>query len=1135
MQLAPIYGVSSGPPPYLMAACQPTTGPWCAIYLAADQAQDLAQLGDFAGILSQLENQDDLTVVAVLFFEQPIGSGAGLETLVGVLESYDWGQRYGGGFFWLGDPGQVTDKTVIQAAPQLQFVAAPNGPNTNVNLVTPGQTPLLALAPRPATDALLLEGDAVLVRASGDGGAAQLSAGALSIAHGPPGQPIAVASLGPVGAPTVTIPLTGAHCGDLSISGALVAPISDLGVAFRFGFGAAGAAPLNYPLLDDPAGLDGWPFSATLSPGAPLDPARCAWSLSPSTAPLDSGFRTLTRQTVALRPAGAQLVFNTIGGQLYLTPSGPFALSVAGVAEGGAIQLACGISGTEHIELLSGDKLVFAAGHAAAVTAQLLNGPAPPWNVIFELQSNDASQQTAWVSVQAADGRARSYYAEPDQGLFFSAAAAGDLSLDPLLLSRATIGPTTPAVFPLVPYGALTPGAGPYGEDAGYLAAFECQALNPVRRGQIEAARPVPAPIESGTLQAVTEQGYVASVTAGAWTALDIAADCGRGQVSIGFKASGAALQGALQDAFLSNQQFLVISQPDPDFAAAVTLDGWPFSVDLTKNVTVGDYRNVLLFKSGDFTIRQMAARPSAWSRYDHFNDAAQDPDGVYISGWLVSYLDEATRLAATVPSLAAFRDLIDDPAWSGFLALKVDVETATLPPPIQALVAGIDKSQFYAHHLGCAGNHVSWSTSGYAIASPVFALVRYQAPSMRADATGAGGYQESSQTYDFQVLTLEAVFEGGALHSFTSKSRLLLNSLFGDTINPTDPTGAVAGCNTLLLLGDYRVIDEAAVYTFATASGAVSDFYPSSNAFSRIEIAQATMTVGQADATAADATTSYVATFAFSGDCSFACAAGPDAPAFDLLSYAALAFQGLCLDMSFTSGGDDRTFAFDMSRLAPVQNRSWIVADDTGPAVANGLNLVRAGSLAAQFPLTVTGLVAGAADPSSQGFRPLTTQSPQGVNIPQISGAGWYALTFRLNLGGQGALGPSALLSADLMLAWTPGGPGGAPSVAPLIRVSGPGGADLSFDLEGVVKLGAADVVLNREGPAAGPGPFVLGFESIGLSVLMLSFPPRGCMNIYLFGDPGAQPGQLANPTLGWFGGYVEKPAAPPTTAEVA
>ena len=95
-------------------------------------------------------------------------------------------------------------------------------------------------------------------------------------------------------------------------------------------------------------------------------------------------------------------------------------------------------------------------------------------------------------------------------------------------------------------------------------------------------------------------------------------------------------------------------------------------------------------------------------------------------------------------------------------------------------------------------------------------------------------------------------------------------------------------------------------------------------------------------------------------------------------------------------------------------------------------------------------------------------------------------------------------------------------PSVLPALKIAGPGGVSLSFDLEGVVKFGAADIVLNRT-----PDQFVLMFESIAFSVLSFSFPPAGTTNIFLFGDATAvKSGDPLKPTLGWFGGYVEQPA---------
>src|SRR6185295_8929993 len=159
--------------------------------------------------------------------------------------------------------------------------------------------------------------------------------------------------------------------------------------------------------------------------------------------------------------------------------------------------------------------------------------------------------------------------------------------------------------------------------------------------------------------------------------------------------------------------------------------DIWPFTIDLTKNKTVGDYRNVILFKSANATVTQLARHPELWTRYADFNDASTDADGRFLSNWLVEYLTDAKTLynnGKGVASLQDFCELIDDPTWNGFLALKVDIDTQGLPPPVEALLAGIDKSLFVAHHIGNQVNHVTPpadpnAKDGYQLNSAMFGV----------------------------------------------------------------------------------------------------------------------------------------------------------------------------------------------------------------------------------------------------------------------------------------------------------------------------------------------------------------------------------------------------------------------------
>ena len=322
----------------------------------------------------------------------------------------------------------------------------------------------------------------------------------------------------------------------------------------------------------------------------------------------------------------------------------------------------------------------------------------------------------------------------------------------------------------------------------------------------------------------------------------------------------------------------------------------------------VGDYYNVIIFKSANATVSQLARHPELWTRYSDFNDATNDEDGRFLSNWLVDYLNQARLLyddGKGVASLQNFVELIDNVAWNGFLALRVSVTTQSLPPEIEALLAGIDMTQFVAHHFGNQVNHVTPVTHARK-SSRIPAQQRhvragaYIDPALGAQVNSLPSYIANPQTYDFKVLTLEAVFENANLVNFSNKSLLTLNSLFGDSVQPTDAAGD-AGANTVVLIGSY-VANNNPAYTFAAAQGATTDFYVASDALARVEITGASMTVttvastlrgvigelqcGQPTQFTPVGETAYLARFNLAGNLQMA------ADAFDLLSYQSLGFR---------------------------------------------------------------------------------------------------------------------------------------------------------------------------------------------------------------------------------------------------
>jgi hypothetical protein len=1183
--LISVYSATPQNYSYLLAATDtsspgpPANQPWAAVYIQS-RGQQAATFKSLPDVFRAFKSPNPGFSV-MLFCHFGASAAPNAQQIGRALDAItDWSTITGrtgtsiesGAVVWIADPAAITQAT-LATAPRLPLRPIPPGrqPTPPDTILDMSQNRwLLALAPGQAGGEnlyLLPGGSDVHLDSNGPGDALQLRCDqGLKIARGVVGgalTPIADAGT------TIAIPIGASLNGCLKFDGTLgvlddtaATAVSALGPGFHYALTVAASpgpppavAPpasgaLRYPLLDGPSALSGYGVTVALSPLQPLDHAQCYIALK-GTSPVRSAFRTLLDRAVLLAPRSAdasRLVFNSgFAGARYLVPNGDFALSIDGAAEptkyGLGNQLLCGLSGVEYIHFAPGDVLRFYCDQNAAVTVAVDADLAAPGNVSFGFAPTPAGALAAATTAYAmvlpanpAQPGSRQYYSEPDQAPFFATSSVSAVAqqLGYYGLSFAALpndAGSPPYCFPLVPYSSFTPK--PAGFDPRYLAGFEFQLLNPTRKSLVEiwAAKSLLSHTnQDGTVTAITPEGHAAAFVAGNWQSLRIAEAGSAIAVSFAAAAGQPQLPQALQDAFLTNQQFLVITSPANlgAFTWNVTMDGWPFRLDLSKNTTVGDYRNVLVFKSANASLSQLARHPEMWTRYADFNDAKGDPQGIFLSNWLVDYLAQAKALyddGRGVVSLGDFCALIDDTTWNGFLALRVDIDPQGLPIEIEALLSGIDKSLFVAHHIGNEVNLVTQNGSAYALNSAMFGLVHYIDPTLGAQVDDLPAYIANPQPYDFKVLTLEAVFENAHLVHFGNKSLLTLNTLIGDAVVATSAAGD-AGANTLVLIGAYNASAEPK-YTFATAKGALTELYLASNALERIEIARTTMTVSAASPSGAQAPAAYLARFNMSG--SLRTMADAD---FDLLSYDTLGFDNLGLDMHLVSGGGDRSFAPDVAsmRLALVQNVGLDPNKPPGFASA-GSNLVRLGGLLAQFPLQLTGFVIGTAGraPDALGYRTLATTQPKGISPADLGSDPWYGLAFTLNLGGQGALGQNGGLSAQVLLAWTPGGAAVLPSVLPAMKIAGPGGVSLTFDIEGVIKFGAADLLLNRPKPtdAKTPEQFILMFESIAFTVLSFSFPPKGSTNVFVFGDStGAQPGDVLKPTLGWFGGYLEQPA---------
>jgi hypothetical protein len=681
------------------------------------------------------------------------------------------------------------------------------------------------------------------------------------------------------------------------------------------------------------------------------------------------------------------------------------------------------------------------------------------------------------------------------------------------------------AAFPLLPYEGVTAGQG-FAASSDAVAALEYGRIAPTRSALIEGSGATPPVGPNPLTVAVTPQGYVAQFD-GKGGLLRLSLGSNKGCKLVFSGPSGCTLPPDLRDVFLAPQQFVVIScntaangYASKYLQAAVEMDDWKFNMAITDavNIAPGDYQTVIVVKAADASIADLAGSPSAWTGYGLFNDTTSDPNGLVLSSWLSGYISQALAQYADGTGLASlenFCQLVTDPDWDGFLFLRVPVMVPEqFDASLDFLLAGVDRSQLMAHHLGSESNRTTpagGATPSYSQDSAFFGLVHYVRPGTQPGAIASTpSFVPSTADYDFQLLTLSAIFSNDALQNFSSAALVVMNNLFGDDVLSTMPSqqttqGSPSPTNAILIDGTLQHHDGVPAYRFATAPGSASTFYLSGNALNQVQIDRAVVTL---DPSSANGATSTV-TFQMSGWLGTL----NDAD-FDLLSYAGVSFSNLALNMSYnTRSGANKSFIFDPSGLALAALPEIPCGDVVTPSAVAANTLYRPGSLAATFPLKLDRFVVGTADklPADIGYRSLDTQ-------PASSGGGvsgnWYGVQASLPLGSPGALDSANLLSATLLLAWNADG-GGAVAITPFIKITGPGGVDLSFQLEGILKFGAQGLLLTKTTDQI----FVLEFRSIGISLFSLSFPPAGSTNLLVAGLPDR--------SLGWFGAYID-PKAP-------
>jgi hypothetical protein len=854
-----------------------------------------------------------------------------------------------------------------------------------------------------------------------------------------------------------------------------------------------------------------------------------------------------------------------------LAPEGDYMLTVDGAKVQSPFSLMCGMTGTETISVFPfvdgkypGYRLRFASQHPALApvfplksysrTSAPIDPKAPLMNTTYV---------TSWASVipPPAEETSAFYAAAPKGADLFGRNTSPAAGQTPDLLTPASPGLILDpqAVFPLIPFAGFTAGSGEQDLTTDDLARLERQILSPTRRSRI-GDNSVPSPHAHRALQsaalaapacpynATTPAGFISRVECdGKFSQLLLAQVVPPGSSQVSLQMGFTQLTAALQSAFQTDNMFLVVANaenlgapasgpfmppgaPSGDnsnrFFNTVSIGEWKFTASVGQKNRYSDYRNVMIVKGVRGKLTDLVKSPDKWTMKDVFGapstvsgQTMNPPDPgqlVPLSTWLKDYFGTALKKKDN-PYFQNFCKIIESEDWTGVLLLRVDI--ASVPGDLTGILAGVpDLSDFYAHHIGIEISQIDGKTVQLDGSSSLFGLVYYVAPGYD-DTQPAHPLQPTnlSLRYDFQLLTLKALFTNSALARFESLAQIVLNEIFGSAVGSMADGGNPV--NAILLEGAVQKHGDAVVYSLASTGTSVYNM--ANNVLTSIQIDSAVMSTRD-DGVKSRRDVSWIALGGFMNFAIIADQSGSSQPLppFDIFSFGAeqsattpsrgLNFSNLGLLISFPKD-------------APEQRKLDMVESEISFNVTN--SNPREVSLYRNFQLELLGLQSGDSTSTPQSLSYLTVATQYGLQ--GVSNGKWHGLRFKLNLGTPGALAGKINLNSTLLLAWsdTSGATQGSAGYQALAGIQLPGagaGGDV-FSLQSVLKLSIGVVQLFYNDTEQS---FLLLLNEIALKFLgLLRVPPSGATAFFLFGNPKAD----SSTGLGWYAIYNQEATNPP------
>ena len=540
-----------------------------------------------------------------------------------------------------------------------------------------------------------------------------------------------------------------------------------------------------------------------------------------------------------------------------------------------------------------------------------------------------------------------------------------------------------------------------------------------------------------------------------------------------------------------------------------LAVEGWRFRMSPT---LWADQRNppILIFKYADGSLYDFVQNTEAWAWPEVATlGGSITATQALLNGIMDGAVAEVDSRGTDSNLYGFVTDVVTDPSWRGVLMLNASVPFSSVPPELAGLAAGIDITEFRAHHVGISVTPVAIDETARTLSqdhSTIFGLIDYQQPEDIAHIDG---------DFDFKVLLLQVLFANSAIANFAGQIELFINRLFAELVTLFDSVHY----NNLILNGTYQHQGGTGHYVFATTAASVygSDAAGRGGSTNRVVLLQTEIDQAQFVTSTRDSVTDPLIRnrFLLQGRLRFAGLLGFDAfsfgPTLDdagvQVADGYLAFGAVSVDMDMPVNDPTvRTFRFNLDEIS------------FDPAASQA----RPSSFFQRFPLQIAGLVQGDATalPRDLGYLPVATPLTQ----PGFTGA-WFGLVFAVDLGTLGALSSAPALAASVICAWCPTGTQHAANIG--LKLPGVQSARALLPVEGVLDLGFSSIDLTADGATASPPDpaYVLRFLNFYLRFLGWKFPP-GQNTIALFGNPDTASMSLAadRGALGWYAAYQKK-----------